>query len=300
MKRPWTSVRLRRRLRRAAKRVFQYPAEALAFGLFRFVFARLSLDATSRIGHWLGRVPFARPLSLRKAERNLVAGMPDLDPASRRILARKVTGALGSTMLEYLHTRTLLSEPDRIHVMGEMHARRALEAGRGVVFATAHIANPEACRIAIQRLGASPALYYRPPSNPFVRKGIREILEAIDAPLFGRGLDHPRHMRRYVGAGGVILILVDQRVMGSVRLPFLGRMARTATGAATLARRTGAAFVPVRCTRMGGKRLTYEVRFEAPIVGSDSAQIMIEMNQRIGQWVMDSPDQWLWVHGRWD
>ena len=295
---PWQSALLRRRWRRAARRAVLHPVEAFLFFAGRFIFSRLSLDAASRLAGWFGRFPLAGFLSFRRAERNLAIIMPDLNRMSRRRLARRVTGGLASTMVEYLHTRSLIREPDRIEIAGEAHARRALESG-GVVFATAHIANPEACRIAILRLGGSPALYYRPPSNPMVRGSIRETLEVIDAPLFGRGIDHPRHMRRHVGEGGAILILVDQRMMGADRLPFLGKMARTTTGPATLARRAGAAFVPVRCKRLPGRRLAYQVSFEAPIERKDSTEVMSEMNARIGEWVREAPDQWLWVHDRW-
>ncbi len=293
-------ARLRRRSRRFLQRLVRYPVEAVAFHACAAAFSLLSIDRASRTAGWLGRVPLAAPLSARKAERNLAAVSFEADPAARRRLARRVTGGLASTMVEYLHTRTLMREPDRIRVNGGERVRRVLEAGRGAVFATAHIANPEACRIAIQRLGTPPALYYRPPNNPLVRGGVRRILEVVDAPLFGRGVDHPRRMRSHVGDGGAILILVDQRMMGTDRLPFLGRMARTTTGPATLARRAGAAFVPVRCKRLPGPRLVFEVTFEEPIEGADSAEVMTEMNRRIGEWVRETPDQWLWIHGRWD
>ena len=294
----WNSQRLRRRLQRTLRRAFFQPLEAFLFFTGRFLFSHLSPDAASRFGGWIGRGPLARFLLVRRAERNLAAVMGSLDATSRRRLARRVTGGLASTLVEYLHTDTLIREPDRISVTGEVHVRQALERG-GAVFATAHIANPEACRIAIQRFGTAPALYYRPPSNPMLRGSFREILQVIDAPLFGRGVDHPRGMRRHVGDGGAILILVDQRIMRAERLPFLGRMARTATGPATLARRAGASFVPVRCRRLTGRRLRYEVRFEAPIEGASSAEMMAKMNARIGEWVRETPEQWLWVHDRW-
>ena len=296
---PWKSARFRRRLRRAVRRFVRHPLEALFFVSGRFVFARLSPDVASRFGGRIGRGPLAHFLSIRRAERNIAAVMPDLDRESRGRLARQVTGGLASTLIEYLHTEVLIRERGRVTMIGEAHARQALESGDGVVFATAHIANPEACRIAIQRLGGAPALFYRPPSNPLVRGSIREILKVIDAPLFGRGIDHPRNMRRHVGEGGAILILVDQRIMGADRLPFLDRMARTATGPATLARRAGAAFIPVRCKRVPGRRLAYEVHFEEPIEGTDSTAMMSEMNVRIGKWVRETPEQWLWTHDRW-
>ena len=296
---PWSVKRLRRWRRRILRSVFRHPLEAVVVVVGGFLFARLSPDRASRVAGRIGRGPVAHLLSLRMAERNLAEIMPELDADSQKKIARQSTGALASSIVEYLHTDALVRESDRIAVIGEDHAKRALEGEGGVVFATAHIANPEACRIAIQRLGAVPALIYRPPSNLLVRNSIRKVLRVIPAPLFERGIDHPRHMRRHVGDGGAILILVDQRPMGASRLPFLGRMARTATGPATLARRAGAAFLPVRCKRVAGRRLAYEVHFEAPIEGTDSAEMMAEMNTRIGRWVRDTPEQWLWSHDRW-
>jgi len=287
------------RLRKAFQRWVRQPTELAVWAAFAYLLTRVSPDWASRIAGWVGRWPLARSLGKAKAERNLARILVDLSPAARGRMARAVTGGMASTMIEYLHTAAFLREPERIRISGAEHVRAAVEAGRPVVLAAAHLALPEACRVAAVRLGLRPGLYYRPPNNPLLRERARRMLGVIDAPLFARNEDSPRRLRLHMGAGGSILILVDQRLAKSVDLPFLGRPAPTSTGPATLARRSGASLIPVRCRRLPGRPLSFEVCFDAPVEAADSASMMAKVNDRISEWIRDAPEQWLWAHDRW-
>jgi KDO2-lipid IV(A) lauroyltransferase len=65
-----------------------------------------------------------------------------------------------------------------------------------------------------------------------------------------------------------------------------------------MARRTGAALIPVRAARNVPAR-RFDVTFEAPVTGDDPRAMMAEVNRRIGAWIEAAPEQWFWFHRRW-
>jgi KDO2-lipid IV(A) lauroyltransferase len=107
-----------------------------------------------------------------------------------------------------------------------------------------------------------------------------------------------RQLVTHVSRGGFVMILVDQRNTGTPFIDFLGRPAETATAAADLALRTGAALIPVCAARDVAAR-RFDVTFEAPVTGDDPRAMMAEVNRRIGAWIESSPEQWFWFHRRW-
>jgi KDO2-lipid IV(A) lauroyltransferase len=107
-----------------------------------------------------------------------------------------------------------------------------------------------------------------------------------------------RQLVTHVLRGGFVMILVDQRNTGTPVIEFLGRPAETATAAAELALRTGAALIPVRAARNVAAR-RFDVTFEAPVTGSDAEAMMAEVNRRIARWIEAAPEQWFWFHRRW-
>ena len=142
---------------------------------------------------------------------------------------------------------------DDLHLEGLHYVREAQAAGRGVVLASAHYANPE---FATQGLAAA---------------GIKAfaLVEALDPPELGRLMRGLRiaHGHRYepVGFagiknaltwlrnGGLVAILIDRDIQKrGIELPFCGYPARFPTGAVDLALRTNAMLLPGWVRRTGG------------------------------------------------
>ncbi len=276
-----------------------YASEALLFACLRVAFSAMTADAASRSAYRFGRLIAPVLTDLKVAERNIEIGMPELKQEARTRLARVNAGNLARTLIEYLHVNTLLREPNRLRIEGAEHVEKAVADESGAVYATAHFGNPEVCRIAVQRFGEAPALVYRPPNNHFLRATIAQIVRQVEAPVFASTTARRRDLRQFVGGGKSVLILADQRPIKGPRIPFMTRPARTHTGPASLSRHAGAPLIPVRAKRLEGSSLSFEVRFESPIKTGRSLEMMESLNARIGEWVLEAPEQWLWLHERW-
>jgi Kdo2-lipid IVA lauroyltransferase/acyltransferase len=244
-----------------------------------------------------GVVAASVPSFRRRAEANLALVWPDRTPAERRRIIRATGAQFFRLGLEYARLDRLAREL-AIEVEGGDHLAAARAAGRGAVLATAHYGNWEAVRLAAHRLGCETGIIYRPLNNRYLDRFALRLLACAGRPVLQKGRQGMRQLVAHVSRGGFVMILVDQRNTGTPFIDFLGRPAETATAAAELAVRTGAALIPVRATRNVEAR-RFDVSFEAPVTGGDPRAMMAEVNRRIGAWIEAAPEQWCWFHRRW-
>ena len=227
------------RRRGAAQRVMDRLEAGLArfgIGLTRAVGGERFSRAAGAIGAFAGL--WAPPLHRRVAENLALLGRDD-DP---RALSAEVCRTFAQVVVDYWRLDALAARPERIGVEGAEHLLGPLEAGRGVVIAGAHFGAWEAGRLAARKAaGRDCALIYRAFNNPRVDVIAQERIRHGGEPVLHKGAGGMRALVRHVGRGGMAMVLVDQRQTGSPLLPFLGREAETATAAADLALRFGAA-----------------------------------------------------------
>ncbi len=190
-----------------------------------------------------------------------------------------------------------------IPVDGAEHAAAALARGRGLLFFSAHYGMWELAAL-VGGLQFPVALVARPLDNPRLDARLAHVRtrwgnEVI--PKRGAVGAVLRRLRR----GGAVALLIDQRPkhVGLV-MPFLGRDAHVRPTLAVLALRTGAPIVPVRCRREpdGSWRVVFEPEVPVTRTGDDEADaraVMAACNARLEQWILESPEQWLWTHARW-
>jgi KDO2-lipid IV(A) lauroyltransferase len=251
-------------------------------------------DVLAPLGGW---VALAVPGFRRRAERNLAHVWPGMEPGARRRLVRGAGREVLRLMVEYAHLDRLLRTAE-IAVEGAEHLEAARARGGGIVLVTAHYGNWEAARQATRGLGVESGIFYRAFNNRYLDRFGVELIGRVGRPVLHKGRQGMRALLGAVAGGGSVMILVDQRITGAPLLPFLGRPAETATAPAEIARRSGAALLPVMARREAGRR-RFRVRFEAPVTGGSAEAMMVEVNARIGAWVEEAPEQWFWFHRRW-
>lgn len=237
------------------------------------------------------------PAFRRRAMDNLELILPEKTAAEHRAIAHGAARHFVRLMVEYPRLNRL-STISSINATGTEHLIEAQRAGRGAILVTAHFGNWEAARLAALQVGCETGIIYRPFNNRYLdRFTVRHIRRAGN-PVLHKGRQGMRELIHHISGGGFAMVLVDQRNSGAPFIDFMGQPAETVTVAADLALRTGAQVIPTVAIRDVANR-RFDVRFEAPVIASDGLAMMEVVNQRIGAWVTEQPEQWFWFHRRW-
>lgn len=142
--------------------------------------------------------------------------------------------------------------------------------------------------------------------NRWVNRRVSEIreaagLEVIFTEKAGRRVLRALSQNRFVG------ILIDQRAKRSegVWVDFFGKKAPTTPALAILAMRTGVPIFPFFMVREGFSRHRILIQRPLEMVHTGDIQKDVEVNtQRITHTletvIRQYPDQWFWVHRRWE
>ena len=153
---------------------------------------------------------------------------------------------------------------ERLELRGLEYLQAELDAGRGVVATSAHLANPEAVVRAVGALGVRAAALVEPLADARHRA-------AAEARRAGAGVDFVEADRAGIGRcierlreGGLVAVLWDRDIQGGgACIPFFQRQARFPVGAVDLAIRTDSALVPIWQRRTSG--LHFEVECLPPM-----------------------------------
>ncbi len=239
---------------------------------------------------------------------NLRRAFPDWDDTRVLRTARGVYAHLGQVLLDviWMQGRSREEILEHVEVEGLEHIAAARAGGRGVVFATAHFGNWEMNGIAHGWLDRPAGAVVRPLDNPFLDARLLRLRQMSGNAVIEkrRGLqDMLARLRR----GEDVAILIDQNVLepDGIFIEFFGRPAAATTVAAALHVKTGCGLVPGCAEALPGGR--YRLRYERPIENepsgnrlADVARLTQRLNDNIEGWVRERPEQWLWIHKRWN
>ncbi len=288
---------------------------ALAFG---FVVPRVRLEALQRIGVALGSLGAWLPGKRKERVRRhleIAFPTPEYSEEYRRSLLRPAYITTVQVFLEALWATKWNQERDgwRVEVEDEEKWQRTLamarERGKGLVVYTAHLGSPEA---------ASP-WFASHLGMPMLSVASRPKIKELEGPMIAQrtaggsqlvwrgnaGLATLRHLR----GGGAVIMLVDHNLKGpGVGIPFFGKEAHTLLAPARLALQSGAVANTVFALR--GDRGRFVLRCGEPMIMPamekdkerrfvQEAELAREYTRRIEDAVRQHPDQYLWMHKRW-
>ena len=259
------------------------------------------------LAHALGRF-YARLLDLaiprlrRVARRNLDAAYPELEPARREAIVDGVFRSIARLLVSFARfPRIHRGNLDRwIRLEGGEHFQKALEAGRGVLFATAHLGNWELSAFAHAMLAAPMSVVVRPLDNPLLDRLVERRRSLSGNRAIGKK-DFARSILKALAANQAVGILIDQNALPAdgVFVPFFGTAACASTGFAKLAAHSGATVLPGFALWSDQER-RFVLRFYSPVpITGDAALDTATLQARLEEVIRQYPDQWLWLHRRW-
>src|SRR3989475_5028289 len=258
----------------------------------------------------LARMLFAVTPKLRKtAEFNLKLAFPQWTDAQREATIRAMVRSLGWMTAEFArmprYTRKNIEEI--VVLDGHENFLEGQRRGKGVLFLTGHIGAWELSSFAHAVYGFPLHYMARPIENGKIDalvNGYRRL--SGNQPIFKN--ESARVMLKVLKQAGTIGILADQNTMPSEAafVDFFGTAASTTTGIARLALHTDAAVVPGYAV-WDEEIHKYRLRFEPPlelIHTGDEERDVLENTQKftkvLEEIIRRYPDQWIWVHGRWN
>jgi KDO2-lipid IV(A) lauroyltransferase len=256
------------------------------------------------------RIFYALLPRLRKtAETNLRIAFPEWGDIQRKKVIRGMLRNLGWMAAEFVRLPKYSKKniEQIVALDGHENFLEGQRRGKGVLYLTGHIGAWE--------LSSFAHALYGFPLHYMARRIDNQKIDALvnryrclpgNRPIFKN--ESARVMLKALKEAGTVGILADQNTMPgeAVFVDFFGKQASTTTGIARVALHTDAAVVPGYAVwdEAIGK---YRLRFEPPVElirTGDMERDVVENTQKFTKVIEDIirkyPDQWVWVHGRWN
>ena len=293
---------------------FMQRAEALLVSLLLRLLSALPVTVAARFcGAVAGFVGPFLSVSQKVADTNLRLAIPDLSSADRKRVITEVWQNLGQTVAELAKLKALREVPTGSDKPGytlqgwDENVAPYLELGKPAIFFTGHLANWEVMPVIAGARGVDFGFMYRAASNSLVDGIIQKLRRsgyASDVKMFPKGAAGGKAAYAHLSRGGVLGLLVDQKLDTGLPAPFFGRTAMTMDALASFALRFKCPVFPIHVRRLGPARLEVicDQQLSLPQTGdkqADSLALTMEMNRTLERWISQQPGDWLWLHKRW-
>ena len=245
---------------------------------------------------------------VRVGQRNLALAMPEMTAEARRITLDNVFDNLGRLLGEFSQFPkiTRRSIRDLVTYDGIENYERAAAKGRGVLLLTGHFGAWELCAFAHGVYGHPLNFLVRPLDNPLLDRLINGYRELSGNRVIDKN-NAVRPVLETLRRGGDVGLLIDVNTLADqgVFCDFFGVPACSTTGLAVFALRTDAPVVPgvlIWDEQLKQHRLRFDP--EIPITRTGDFKEEVRINTArftlvIEDWVRRYPDNWMWIHKRW-
>ncbi len=289
----------------------QSKSELLAVRSLLGAIGALPLETSMRFGKSLGKFIGSRFPKLRKtAGRNLEVALPELSETEREKIIRGTFESLGRHLGFVSHFKRFQHEDIRnlIEVVGkEENFDPARDSGRGILFFTGHFGSWEVFNLLPQAFGHGMNMLVRRIDNPLVESYVESFRTRFGTVTLDK-TKSARQMFRALERGELLGMMADLNVQEKegVFVDFFGVPASTTTSIAKLALKTNAAVLPAFAVWEEAKG-KYVVYLEPPIeyrktanADEDVKNLTQDITSVVEKYVRKYPEQWLWIHKRWN
>jgi KDO2-lipid IV(A) lauroyltransferase len=272
--------------------------------------AVLPLRWSLKAGELLGFLVFyvwgsRRRIAIKNLSQSVLSNAISI-PAPAEQIIRENFRNLGKSFAEVIKIYFGLGKEviDSVSVEGIEHFYRGKEKGKGILLLTGHCGNWELMAIATSAKGANISAVARPVNNPYTNRLVQRAREKFGNSVINKsGALKP--VMQTLKKNGCVGILMDQAVtrQEGIVIDFLGRPAWTMKMPALIARKTGAAVLPVFIHRTEKGHVVKVYPEVALSEESDSEKAvkedMVRFSGFIENYIREHPAEWLWIHRRW-
>lgn len=275
----------------------RYIFEALFLIIIFGISKMLPVQMASNFGGFIGRTIGKRLAASRKARRNAKMVFPQKSDAEINNIIIGMWDNLGRVMMEYAHLKQIVK-----HYV-DFKGAQNLDMTKGGIIISAHLANWEI---------VPPFLYthynqnsfvpiYRAPNNPYsdyILKKLRSFNGKLDS--IPKSKSGTRKIVDSIHNGKQIGMIIDQKYNEGIEVDFLGTLAMTSPIFAQLALKYNCPIIPAHVVRTKGANFTLNLLPPMDIENKTAKQIVKESHLILKQWIEENPEQWLWLHNRWN
>lgn len=289
----------------------QNKSELLAVRSLLGAIGALPLETSMRFGKSLGKFIGSRFPKLQKtARRNLEIALPELSESEKGRIIRGTFESLGRHLGFVSHFKRFQHEDIRelVEIVGrEENFDRARASGRGILFFTGHFGSWEVFHLLSPAFGYGMNVLVRRIDNPLVEDHIESFRTRFGAVTLDK-TKSARKMFRVLENGELLGMMADLNVQAKegVFVDFFGVPASTTTSIAKLALHTNAVVMPAFAVWDETKR-KYVVHLESPVeyektanAEDDIKNLTQNITNVVERYVRQYPEQWLWIHKRWN
>ena len=224
-------------------------------------------------------------------------------------IARRTFENLGMMAVEFFRIPGMDVETfkEKVKIEGLEEALKLLDRRKGMLLLLSHFGNWEMMGIMSKLIGDSIMVLAKPvKKNSRVDQFINKIRNSAGLEVVST-INASRTVLRALSKNRVVGILIDQRAKRSegVLADFFGKEAPTTPALAVLAMKTGAPVVPVFMVRNGFEQHRLVIQEPIGLVHTGDVKKDVEANTQRFNHTLESmirqyPDQWFWVHRRWE
>jgi KDO2-lipid IV(A) lauroyltransferase len=274
----------------------------IQFLIVRFILWSLEHGPLSLARAYARLLDFAVPRLRRAALRNLELAYPEKTPRERSRIVDQVYASIARMLWTFARFPNITREniSQWIRYDGLEHYQEAKNAGRGVLFATAHLGNWELSAFAHALMTEPMNIVIRPLDNAAADRLVESHRQLSGNRLIGKW-DAARPVLRALAQNEAVGILIDQNTTldEGVFVDFFGTPACANPAFAKIAARTGAAVIPGFALWSEAEQ-RYILRFYPPVpMTGDATRDTQALHKILEAVIREDPAQWLWLHRRW-
>ena len=287
--------------------IISYLIEAILLLFWIILCKIIGIKLSSFVGGKI--VQFIGPLTKLDniANSNLTKVFPNLSNKKISIIKNNMWNNIGRNTGELIFANKLNPYLDKkkFSIIGKKYLEDLKKNKSGAILFSAHIGNWEICPLIITRRGERVTSIYRHANNPITEKIIQRLRKGIclyapKGPKGANTLFKVLRQKKYAA------ILADQKLNEGESIKFLGHPAKTATAIAELSIRLSVPIIPVHVERIKGVKFKYivekPIKVDSKEMNHDDKvkMILLKINNKIEKWILKNPEQWLWIHNRWE
>ncbi len=239
---------------------------------------------------------------------NLKMAMPELPYLKRIQIMFGVWYNLGKFAGEYPYVYRLKKNKIFKYVKVGKKTKSVIDkinkSKTGSIIFSAHISNWEMTLRSLIDSGLKVAVVFRKQNNPLLEpKYTINPRKKLGVNMIAKQENAALNILRSLKRGENVIILVDQKdEMNGIEAEFFGLKTHTNRSVYTFIKKVKVPLYSLRNVRNG-----YFTKFELELNEEkkiseieDESKFIQALNDTVERWVRENPEQWFWVHNRWD